>query len=208
MKRPGRPPANRVRNLELPPERGDALELRVSLLHTDPEIWRTVRVPADLPLAYLHDVLQAAFGWEDCHLHQFLLGDLVFARVGSDVDVPGLVIDEAGVPLGAIARKGTKLLYHYDFGDDWEHELVVTSVTADAGPFTCLGGERAAPPEDSGGPFGYAQLLETLADPKAEDHAEMKRWAGRGFDAAKFDRAGVNKRLATLWKRITRAAHR
>jgi len=186
-----------------PPSFGDVFDLRVSLSHIEPAIWRGLRVPADAPLAALHEVLQTAFGWKNSHLHDFRVGDIRFGMTGVEDEM--FSVDERAAPLGAVVRVGSIFTYLYDFGDDWEHEIVVEGASHDRGsPVLCTGGARACPPEDCGGPPGYVHLLEVLANPRHEEHADMKRWAPRGFDPEKFDAAAVNKKLATLSKRLTR----
>jgi hypothetical protein len=179
----------------------DSLELKVTLRHIEPAIWRELRVPARLTLAQLHDVLQVAFGWMNSHLHDFTAGDIRFGMAGTDDEI--FLVDERAAPLAAIAEAGATFLYRYDFGDDWEHDVVVKRT--DRGSETeivCIAGARACPPEDSGGPPGYAQMLETLADPKDEEYEEVKRWVGRGFDPERFDLRAVNKKLTALAKRF------
>lgn len=187
-----------------PPMPGDVFELRVTLRHITPPVWRTLHVPADMPLGILHDVIQLAFGWVDCHLHDFHVGDIRFATPSvEDGDV--FCVDEDAAPIGAVARVGTKLVYNYDFGDDWEHDVKVVSVqnvlSGAVDPLACTDGARACPPEDCGGPHGYARMLEALANKKHPDHAEMKEWIG-SFDAEKLDLTAVNKRLGVLAKEL------
>lgn len=182
---------------------GDAFELRITLRDIKPAIWRRVRVPADAPLGLLHEVIQVVFGWKSYHLHDFLIADIRFGSV--DVEDEFFLVDESSAPLGAVTRAGSTFIYRYDFGDDWEHEVKAERVTEGGDePLICLGGARAAPPEDSGGPYGYARLLEVLANERDEEHAEMRRWVGRGFDPERFDVAAVNKKLATLSRRLGR----
>ena len=108
-----------------PPVYGDVYELRVALLHVEPTVWR-LSVQADILLDVLHEVLQAAFGWKNCHLHDFRAGDIRFGMADAQEDL--FLVDERAVPLGAIALLGSTLVYLYDFGDDWEHEIVVERV--------------------------------------------------------------------------------
>jgi Plasmid pRiA4b ORF-3-like protein len=160
-------------------------------------------VPADISLHVLHEVLQTAFGWQNSHLHDFRVGDIRFGM--DDVEDELFLVDERAAPLGAVARAGSKLTYLYDFGDDWEHDIVVEHVESHADEtIRCTGGERACPPEDCGGTTGYAHLLEVLADPSHDEHAEMKAWAPPRFDPERFDPAAVNKKLATLSRRVAR----
>lgn len=185
------------------------MQLRAELCAITPPIWRRLIVPADITLEVLHDVLQVAFGWSNSHLHDFQVGDVRFGM--PDVEEELFVVDEAAAPLGAVARMGTVFVYRYDYGDDWEHEVKVESITepsADPARVECLEGARACPPEDSGGPPGYEQLLLALADPGHEEHAEMRRWAGRGFDPEKLDRDKVNKKLAAIARRLNRGRPR
>jgi hypothetical protein len=186
-----------------PPVFGDVFELRVTLRHIDPPVWRTLRVPAHLPLSVVHDVLQTAFGWSNSYLHDFHVGDIRFGMSGVEDEL--FSVDERAAPLGAVARARSELVYQYDFGDSWEHDIVVEEVSSGGDEtIRCTGGARACPPEDCGGAPGYAHLLEVLSDPQDEEYADMKRWAPRGFHPEKFDMAAVNKRLATLSKRVER----
>lgn len=185
------------------PAFGDTFELRITLRHIEPAIWRVVRLPVDLSLATLHEVLQVTFGWKNCHLHDFTIGGIRFAENDDDDEL--FAVDEHAAPLGAIARAGSTFLYRYDYGDDWEHDVVVERVEHGAErAIQCTDGARACPPEDCGGPPGYARMLAVLENPMDEEHADMKRWAPRGFDAAKFDVAATTKRLNALAKRVLR----
>lgn len=185
------------------PAFGDVFELRVTLRGVKPAIWRSLRVPGELTLGELHPVLQTAFGWNDSHLHDFTVGEVRFGM--TDVDDEFFSVDEHAAPLGAVATTDSTFLYRYDFGDDWEHEVKVENVEENGDDaLLCTGGERACPPEDCGGPPGYASLLKVLANPSHPDFADTKRWVGRGFDAEKFSVTAVNKKLATLTKRMAR----
>lgn len=175
-------------------------QLRITLEDVEPVVWRRVLVPGGYTLDRVHRVVQYAMGWGDYHLH-------VFDARGVQYGVPdpdGLleVRDELDVRLDSVAADGDRLRYTYDFGDWWEHEIVVEEVaTADAEAMypTCVGGEGACPPEDIGGPSGYEEFLAAVADPKNPDHAAMLEWVGRPFDPSAFD-AG---RVSTLLRRLT-----
>jgi Plasmid pRiA4b ORF-3-like protein len=184
------------------PSVGEALALRVTLRHIEPAIWRTLVVPAETSLGELHEVLQIVFGWHNSHLHDFEVGGI---RLGmADVEDDMFVVDEQAAPLGAVAGEGTSFTYRYDFGDDWHHDVVVEGVVANgAEGFACQGGARACPPEDCGGPPGYDNLLRVLADPAHAEFRGMKKWVG-SFDPEHFALDAVNKRLATLSKRLAR----
>lgn len=169
-------------------------QLRVTLLESDPPIWRRIQVPSTLTLAKLHRVLQAAMGWKESHLHQFHVGD---ERFGDPV--PGLDLRDARrVKLLQIAPAvGDVLIYEYDFGDSWEHEIVVEEIRDEGGKprALCLEGARACPPEDCGGVWGYENLLDALADPEHPEHEDMVEWMGGEWDPEAFDRDEVNRAL-------------
>jgi hypothetical protein len=202
------PTADRVRLA--PPSRvypagfGDVVELRVTLRDIAPGIWRRVRVSAEVPLNLLHEVLQIAFGWTNSHLHDFQIAGARFGM--ADVEDELLCVDECAAPVGAVAPVGAMFVYRYDFGDDWEHEVVVERIDEYRGDnslaIVCLDGARACPPEDCGGPSGYDRLLEILADPQHPEYREMKTWVGRRFEAEHFDVHAVNKKLAALARRL------
>jgi hypothetical protein len=187
---------------------GDTVyQLKVTMRGIRPPIWRRLRVPGAMTLAQLHDVLQDAFGWTDSHLHQFRMGRDRFGvpdhEGGSDD------IDERRVRLEKVAKVKSKLVYEYDFGDGWEHDIVVERVDAvsDSVP-TCIDGRRSGPPEDCGGPYGYGNLLEVLADPNHPEHAEMREWAGPHLRPEHFDLDATNKQLRALGTRWQRAVSR
>jgi hypothetical protein len=126
-----------------------------------------------------------------------------------DVEDEIFCVDERAAPIGAVAEPGSSLVYRYDFGDDWEHDIFVNLVedeTPDV--FVCTGGARACPAEDCGGVSGYASMVAILADPTHPEHREMRTWVGRKYDPERFDREAVNKKLARLarpWLRRHRA---
>jgi hypothetical protein len=172
-------------------------QLKVTLRHVRPPIWRRVLVPSGLTLARLHHVLQIAMGWTNSHLHAFQVGELTYGMSDLDSDLDFEPEEKARVGQVLPGEK-SRLVYEYDFGDSWEHEVLVEKVLPpEAAPQPqCVDGRRACPPEDCGGVSGYAFLLEVLADPKHPEHEGMREWAGEDFDPEHFDAADVNARLA------------
>jgi Plasmid pRiA4b ORF-3-like protein len=150
------------------------IRLRVTLREVQPRVIRVIDVPASVTLGELHQVLQIAVGWTDSHLHQFLVGDTRYSAPypGSDFEDSD-DLDETGVPLRELPDR---LVYLYDFGDGWEHDVEVLGAGGDASG--CVDGEGACPPEDCGGPHGYAELLVTLADRTDPHHQKMTGWVG------------------------------
>jgi len=183
----------------------DIFQVRVSLIDIDPPIWRRLLLPQDVTLPRLHDILQVTMGWTDSHLHQFKVGEICFAKPHEEFE-PG-PIDYRRIALNQIApRPGSQFVYEYDFGDSWDHlieiedELPVETV---AGPLPrCLGGERACPPEDCGGTYGYAQLLQAIRDPHHPEHGEFVTWVGPEFEPEAFDLVRVNRILARYAPRL------
>ena len=174
------------------------LRLTVTLEEVQPEVTREIEIPSDLPLDGLHEVLQAAMGWEGGHLHAFSAKN----KEWGPQDGPGMDWDdECAVTVADVLRRvGSRLTYTYDFGDGWTHTVRPTATLPPrtAGPlFACTGGTGACPPEDCGGPWGYADLLDVLGDPSHPEHAEMTEWAGGPIDPAAFDVAEAQRRLGT-----------
>jgi hypothetical protein len=171
-----------------------------------PPIWRRLLVPADLTLARLHNVLQVAMGWHDSHLHEFSAGERRFGQPDPDGQLMGgaAVESERTAQLSDLLGTGSNVIYTYDFGDSWEHSIVLEK-RLPADPNTtypiCTDGKLACPPEDCGGVPGFYDLLEALADPKHEQHKEMLDWIGKGFDPQAFSVDKVNKMLALLSRR-------
>jgi hypothetical protein len=143
------------------------IRIRVTLREVVPRVTRIIDVPAGVLLSEVHDLLQVAVGWTDSHLHIFQAGDVRFAPPGPDGPDPDGdgERDEHGVRLRELPAS---LMYLYDFGDGWEHEL---EVLGPGGPaLGCVSGEGACPPEDVGGPGGYEEFRAAIADPDDPEH--------------------------------------
>jgi hypothetical protein len=183
----------------LPVTDNSIYQVKISLAEIEPEIWRRIHVPAVTTLGELHEILQAAFGWWNYHLHQYIVDGQHYGLPDPEYsdDLPSM-IDERTVTLRDILDAG-KIAYEYDFGDSWQHLIEIESMAVTAEPGikypTCVGGERAGPHEDSGGVGGYADLIEALANKDHPEHKAMRRWAGRKYDPERFDLAAVNKTL-------------
>jgi len=182
-------------------------QIKVTLLGTRPPIWRRLLVAVGLTLEHLHDVLQVAMGWEDCHLHDFRVGQKRFGIPDPNDRLMGLTAtgNERTVRLFTVLRKvGAKAVYTYDFGDSWEHAIVVEKVLPPEPGLAypvCVGGKLQGPPEDCGSIPGFYNLLEALRDPAHDEHEEMLEWVGGDFDSEAFSVDDVNQRLAPLQRR-------
>lgn len=175
-------------------------QLKVAIRHIRPPVWRRLHVPDGITLAALHQVLQTAMGWEDDHLHEFVVGETRYGPPDPDAGDWGQeFVDERLAALKDVVGGGLKkFVYEYDFGDGWEHAITVEKVlAAEAGVAypRCVGGKRACPPEDCGGPWGYKEFLKTVGDPGHPRHAELSEWIGGEFDPEAFDLAAVNAQL-------------
>ena len=182
-------------------------QIKVTLLGTDPPIWRRLLIPADLTLEQLHDVLQAAMGWEDCHMHEFRIGKQRFGKpdpMEQAFGGPRTASERTARLFTVLGKARAKAVYTYDFGDSWDHEIVVEKCLAPepgrAYP-ACLAGERHGPPEDCGGLPGFYNLLEATGDPEHEQHEELIEWLGDDFDPEAFSADEVKQRLAPLQRR-------
>jgi len=178
-------------------------QLKITLRGSKPPIWRRVQTVGGVSLAELHDIIQVAMGWDDDHLHQFEIGGRAYGVPEDDMFGMGFDIkDESRTRLYKVApTEGSKFDYQYDFGDDWEHAILVEKILPpepDAQYPRCLTGRRACPPEDCGGIWGYYQLLETLENPDASDYADIREWVGADFDPEAFSVDGVNEEFAML----------
>lgn len=208
-------------------------QLKITLIDSDPPIWRRVLIPGRFTFEEVHAVIQVCMGWENAHLHQFVLGergnavflshpsfdleptttkdrkaiDQKLADLGFDTTRlspkqldQSNVLDETDFLLQeVVSREGATLLYEYDFGDSWEHTILVEKIVAPEPGVeypTCIGGARCGPPEDCGGIGGYADLLDALSDPKRDDHEEALDWIGDDFDPEYVSLDEINEEIA------------
>jgi hypothetical protein len=187
-------------------------QVKVTLLGTRPPIWRRLLVPAGMTLEQLHHVLQAAMGWEDCHLHEFRIGRQRFGVPDPDdslMGAPACIYERKVLLSDVFHRARAKGEYIYDFGDGWEHGIVVEKVLAPEPGLAypvCTGGKRHGPPEDCGGIGGFYNLLEAIADPDHDQHEELLEWIGGSFDPESFSLATVNRQLQKKFRSARKTA--
>jgi hypothetical protein len=182
----------------------DAYQMKVTLDNVKPGVWRRFRV-VDMTLEELHDVIQCVMGWDDTHLHEFRFGDerITMDAARDDLDYADQSCrSESDVFVSDLIDDGCrKLHYWYDFGDDWWHTIKIEKtiqVDLDDAEAFCVAGEGACPPEDCGGPWGYAQFVEAIADPGHERHEEFIEWFDGAFDPSHFSLGKVNRELAEM----------
>ncbi len=173
-------------------------QLKITLQNIKPPVWRRVVVDAGSTLDHVHEVIQAAFGWWNYHLHEFEIDGTRYGDPDPDDDWGPPTVHEQRVRLDTVVTVGSTFGYLYDFGDGWSHRVTVEKVLpAETGTTVpaCIGGRRACPPEDCGGPWGYEHLLEALADPTHPDHRHLTDWIGAPFDPEAFDPADFSQNL-------------
>ncbi len=184
-------------------------QIKVTLHGSKPPIWRRIEVPLNMRLDTLHRVLQIIMGWEDEHLHQFIVnagdrGNTVYYGV-TDADLGFDPFDwqdmrnERKTRLSDIlTAPKSKFVYEYDFGDSWDHDIVLEKIVPHQPGVhypRCVAGKRSGPPEDVGGIWGYTELLDALAHPTDPDVQELLEWVDEDFDPQAFDLESINARL-------------
>ena len=157
-------------------------QIKVTLVGSKPPIWRRLIVNDNIRLDQLHSILQAAMGWFDYHLHQYRVGNTYIGIPEPDYDFD--VTDERIMYLhDIISKPKDNFVYEYDFGDGWEHKIVLEKLLpldSSEAPLV-IKGKKACPPEDCGGVWGYYELLDAIQDPAHEEHESMLEWVGGEF---------------------------
>lgn len=182
-----------------------SLHITLAVGEINPPIWRRLVVDGRVSLAKLHHYIQAAFGWTDSHLHEFVINEVVFGDLGSidDPEYENDVLDERKAFLNRLLQEGDRFLYVYDSGDHWEHTIVVENVDGDVeitdGMAWVDDGARAVPPEDVGGAGEYLRFLEDIfEDPQSEESKRLREWAGDDFKAELFDCRSANATILRI----------
>lgn len=166
-------------------------QFKITLKHSKPAIWRRIQVPETYSFWDLHVAIQDAMGWDDCHLHEFMVPTQKDRE--AEIGLPGVsgILNGSKVKMTKyFQREGDKADYWYDFGDDWMH-LVVLEKIMPRDPKQeyprCLAGKMACPPEDCGGIWGYYEMLDILKDPSHPEYEDYSDWLGDDFDPSDFD---------------------
>lgn len=186
----------------MPNKKINIYQFKISLLGVSPKVWRRIQVPENYKFSDLHDAIQDAMGWYDCHLHEF---SLVSPKTGLEDRVGMLddgsweqdseVLDETKIKIAKYFSNENKLArYEYDFGDCWEHDVLFEKIlpAEDGVKYPrCVDGKNACPPEDCGGIWGYKEMLKIINNPKHPEHLEWKQWLDEEFDPEEFDAESV-----------------
>ncbi|KPQ31260.1 MAG: Plasmid pRiA4b ORF-3-like protein [Phormidesmis priestleyi Ana] len=184
-------------------------QMKITMRDIRPPIWRRVQVRSNESLEHLHYVIQLSLGWTNSHLHSFRIQGVEYGMLLPDcLGFDELEThDETTVKLSSvIPGEKFKFSYLYDFGDSWEHEVLVEKVLdadLEIDYPICVKAKRACPPEDCGGIWGYEGFLEAIQDPEHPEHEEMLEWVGGTFDPEDPELSEANHQLKLIdeWKR-------
>jgi Plasmid pRiA4b ORF-3-like protein len=182
--------------------------MKITLDEVEPVVMRRVDVPIDIRLDRLHLTIQAAMGWTNSHLYEICARGTCWGM--PDPDGRGDHLNARKTRLIDVLHDvGTKTLkYLYDFGDGWEHtvkiERISEAVPGVAYP-TLIDAIGHCPPEDVGGPWGYAEFLEAIQDPEHERHEELSEWVGVPFNPNDSNADQLSKMVARLAKHSSRS---
>ncbi|HPK23203.1 MAG TPA: plasmid pRiA4b ORF-3 family protein [Smithella sp.] len=175
----------------------NVFQLKITLNHIKPPIWRRVLVDSDIKLPDLHKIIQTVMGWTNSHLHQFIIGNQYYSLPSDESFYK--VVDYRRIKLDSLFNTPkSNFIYEYDFGDGWEHSIVIEKILPrEKNTYypICIDGKRSCPPEDCGGTFGYENLITIINNPEHEEYDEMMEWLGDYFDPKEFNIDEVNEFL-------------
>jgi len=181
------------------------LQLKISLTGSKPLIWRRFFVKSNITFHLLHEIIQKVMGWGDYHLYEFTIDDVHITdeeTIMEALDDEEELEDSAKTKLEKfVNEEKQKILYEYDFGDGWEHNIIVEKILPDTGKLkfpVCVDGKNACPPEDCGGLGGYYEFLDAIQNPNHPEHIQMLNWIGGKFDPEEFNLEFINLQLKNI----------
>lgn len=175
-------------------------QIQITLEDSKPKIWRKLLVQSDTLLSDFHKIIQTTMGWTNSHLHHFMKDRRFYSADESefyDYENPRKVdYKKNKIRISdLLIHEKDKISYIYDFGDNWEHVLILQKILPIDSTLLypiCLAGSRNCPPEDCGGIYEYSYILKILQEPDHEEHKEYKEWLGDDFDPKYFDKDIIN----------------
>jgi len=175
-------------------------QFKIEIREIEPKIWRRILVPEDYSFWDLHVAIQCALGWNDSHHNEFILKhpltgiEVRIGYPGEEPDDIKFVSDDFSTLIKNYFNYGNRTgEYLYDFRDDWYHDLILEDIIETDNPGElpkCLDGERACPPDDCGGVFGYYNILDAFESGDNPENSELLKWLG-DYDPEKFDKDEV-----------------
>jgi hypothetical protein len=172
-------------------------QLKITLNYIRPPIWRRILVDSDIKLPDLHKIIQTVMGWTNSHLHQFIINNQFYSIPNEEAFFEP--VDYRKIKLDSLVRKPkSRFVYEYDFGDGWEHSIVIEKVLPrEKNTYypILIKGKRNCPPEDCGGPGGYENLIEIINNPKHEEYNDMVEWLGDNYNPEELNIDEVNELL-------------
>ena len=188
----------------------EIVQLKVSIVHSKPLIWRQIQVTKDTTFFELHHIIQISFGWDNYHMFEFDLEGYRIGEVDEEEKDNGYgsdqLLDSREVRLKDVITQPKDIInYLYDFGDGWRHQIKVEKFlpidTATKYP-TCIDGQMNCPPEDCGGIGSFYHCIDVVNDKKHPNYKEIAQWFNKNYDIKKFDKEKVNRKLKVLDKYI------
>jgi len=176
-------------------------QIQIALKDFKPKIWRRLLIPADTLLSDLHKIIQTSMGWTNSHLHQFIKDRTYYTVKVKDDDTWDEMdnVDYKRMKISdLLMTEKQKIKYEYDFGDGWEHDLILEKILVRDEKIKypiCIAGKMSCPPEDCGGSWGYADMLEILKNPAHPEYKEFVDWLDEDFDPEYFEKEEVNESL-------------
>ena len=172
----------------------EIFQIKVKIKYSEPPIWRRILISDEINFLDLHEILQGAFNWENCHLYQFDIDKKIGIgpppNPAFDYSFPDTLDASAVLVKTYLKKEKQKIEYTYDFGDSWEHEITlekILPIAADQKYPLCIKGALNGPLEDSGGMWGHSSRMKVLKNPKHKDYDEVKEWMDAGGDDDEYD---------------------
>lgn len=190
------------------PRNNTIYQIKVTLRGIKPPIWRRLQVEKTTSLDQVHYIIQISMGWTNSHLHQFIANGSYYGVPDPEYNFD--LVDEQKVKLNRVLNRNRKKCYYeYDFGDGWDHELLLEKVIEPESGVRyprCIKGRRKCPPEDVGGIGGYARFLDIIRDKQHPEHDEYLDWIDGEFDPDEFDADAVNTEFLYIgqWEEIAK----
>ena len=184
----------------------EIIQLKISLTHSKPLIWRQILIHKDITFFELHHIIQIVMGWGSYHLYEFKLEGYRIGEVDEEEKNNGYgsdeVLDSTTIKISDVVTQSKDIInYLYDFGDGWKHRLKVEKfhgIDKVLNYPNCIDGQMNCPPEDCGGIGSFYHCIDVLKDKKHPDHKEVNQWFNKKYNPEQFDKEKINRKLIKL----------